>query len=188
MGFWGGPGKTEGMWICISCTQDFTPSLDFGIQRGTGFSAMGSCSKTLKIQVKPSLFHHDYNPKKAPNKNKCFLLADPPLGEIRNGVNGTLLGGGGGRATRGFQQSWWVQQTGKTLQKCEAVASSFLVDWPAVKKQSLLQHRSAVSLKPQKVPFPAAAGLLDETTAARCRAMASYRREVAGRWAAGFMK
>ena len=147
MGFWAGPGKTTGRtWICVSCMQDFTP---------TWFqhAAVGNCSETLKIQVKTPLFHHDSKSKKAPNKNKCFLLADLPLAEIRNGVNGTLLGGGDGRATRGVQQSRWVEQTGKTLQKCEAVASSFLMYWPAVRKQRLLQHWSAVSQKPQKVLF-----------------------------------
>lgn len=104
-------------------------------------------------QVNTPLFYHDYKPKKTWNKNRCFLLADPPFGEIRNGVDSTLLGGGDGRATRGFWQSWWVQQTGKTLQKCEAVASSFLTYWPAARKWRLLQCWSAVSQNTQKVLF-----------------------------------
>lgn len=37
-------------------------------------------------------------------------------------------------------------------------------------------------------PFPATAGLLDETPSARCRAMSSHWREMVGQWAAGFMK
>lgn len=96
--------------------KDFTPSLDFRMQRRAGLSAMGSCSETLKIQLKPSLFHDNYKPQKAPYETKCFLFADLPLKEIRNGINRTLLRGGDGGATRGFQQSRWVQQTGNTAE------------------------------------------------------------------------
>lgn len=157
--------------------QDFTPSLDFRMWRGTGFS--GEATSRLKIPVK-TCFSSWLQTQKGIELN--HVLPSCRLATHRN--------------KKWHQQYTSQRRRWQSYERLFAklVSTATRKDTAEVWSHSKLFSHVVTSseemeltpvliyyvIKPTESPFPATLGLLDETTSACCTATASYWSEMAG--------